>query len=140
VPSRATIGSTPGEAPAGAPVVWVVDADHWPRAYLRAELIERGYDAVGFPALRDALTALPVARARGRRPALVVVDLGALDVEPRLLDALGRAGAPVLGVAGAAAAEDELVRAFPWAALVRRPVTIGAIADAVERLITSARA
>jgi hypothetical protein len=121
-------------------VVWIVDADHWPRAYLRAELIERGYDAVGFPALRDALVALPIARARRRGPALVVVDLAALEVEPRLLGALGQAGAPVLGVAGAAAAEDQLVRGFPWAALLRRPVTLGAIADAVERLITDARA
>ena len=136
MPSSATIGSTPGEAPAGAPVVWIVDADHWPRAYLRAELIERGYDAVGFPTLREALGAL----ANVRRPALVIVDLGALEVEPRSLAALGRAGAPVLGVVGAAAAEDQLVRAFPWAALLRRPVTIGAIADAVERLLAGGRA
>src|SRR5215471_17474158 len=28
-------------------VVWIIDAEQWPRALLRAELIERGFDAVG---------------------------------------------------------------------------------------------
>ena len=37
------------------PVVWIVDADHWPRAELRALLIERGYDAIGFESLVDAV-------------------------------------------------------------------------------------
>src|SRR5689334_9573424 len=45
----------PADAPEDAPVVWIVDAEHWPRAYLRAELIERGYDAVGFVGVREAL-------------------------------------------------------------------------------------
>jgi hypothetical protein len=31
------------------PVVWIIDPDQWPRAMLRAELIERGVDAVGLP-------------------------------------------------------------------------------------------
>ena len=55
--------------------VWIVSADQWPRAYLRAELIERGYDAVGFVTMKDALIRLMLARSR--RPALlVVVPLG----------------------------------------------------------------
>ena len=47
--------------------IWIVGADHWPRALLRAELIERGYDATGFPTLEDAVTRLMLTRAR--RPA-----------------------------------------------------------------------
>jgi hypothetical protein len=116
-----------------APVVWIVDADHWPRAYLRAELIERGYDAVGFVTLRAALARLATLRfRRAGRPELIVVDLHELAVDDPLLAGLRRAGAPVLGVADAAAAADPLVRGFPWAALLRRPLTIGDIADVVE--------
>ena len=35
-----------------ASVVWIIDVDQWPRAMLRAELIERGYDAVGYVTVR----------------------------------------------------------------------------------------
>ena len=37
------------------PAVWVIDSEQWPRACLRAELIERGYDAYGFISIGDAL-------------------------------------------------------------------------------------
>ena len=40
------------------PVLWVIDSEQWPRAYLRAELIERGYDAYGFMTVSDALDSL----------------------------------------------------------------------------------
>jgi hypothetical protein len=111
--------------------IWIIGADHWPRAYLRAELIERGYEAVGFEDVADAL----VERALGRAPAprLVVVDLlGRAENEGRL-GALFRQGAPVVAVAGAAAAAEEQRHRHPWAAFLRRPVTIGEIADVVER-------
>jgi ActR/RegA family two-component response regulator len=108
--------------------VLVVDPDHWPRVYLRAELIERGFDADGYATVRDA--ALALALARTRRPALIVVDLSGAEDET-LVGALFRSGAPVVAVAGAAARDPG---GHPWAAVLRRPVTIGAIADAVERL------
>jgi DNA-binding response OmpR family regulator len=118
----AVLGSRP-------PVVWIVSAEHWPRALLRAELIERGYDAVGFVRVADLLRAW-----RARRPALVVVDLAGqhgLDVAFRVWE---RAGVPVLGIAGAAEASWDSVRGFAWAALLRRPQTIGGIADSVDRV------
>jgi hypothetical protein len=122
------------------PVVWIVDSSHWPRAYLRAELIERGYDAVGFETLRDAVAALH--GARPRRPRAVVVELTHQAADPSLLAAIFRRGIPAVGVAGAVAAADEQVRAAGWARWLRRPLTVGAIADAVEALAlraTSAR-
>jgi DNA-binding response OmpR family regulator len=112
--------------------VLVVDPDHWPRAYLRAELLERGFDADGYATVRDAVRALALSRAR--RPALIVVDLSGQAGDERLVSALFRPGAPVVAIVGAAAASDLHTRAHPWAAVLRRPVTIGAIADAVERL------
>ena len=111
--------------------VWIIDAEQWPRASLRAELIERGHDAVGFVTALDALTRLALRR---EPPALAVIDLGGPPSNPRQLEALLRAGFPVLAIGGAAWATDSL-RARPWAAFLRRPLTVGAIADEVERLL-----
>lgn len=112
--------------------VWIVDAEHWPRAYLRAELIERGHDAVGFATTLDALTRLAL---RPEPPALLVIDLGSQPPKPQQLDALLRGGFPVLAIGGAREWASESLRARPWAAFLRRPLTVGAIADAVERLL-----
>jgi hypothetical protein len=111
--------------------VWIIDAEQWPRASLRAELIERGHEAVGFVTALDALTRLALRR---EPPALAVIDLGGQPSNPGPLDALLRAGFPVLAIGGAAWATDSL-RARSWAAFLRRPLTVGAIADEVERLL-----
>jgi DNA-binding NtrC family response regulator len=117
----------------GAPVVWIVDADHWPRASLRAELLERGYEAIGFEGARDAVLAL--ARGRPRRPDLVVVDLAGQTADLQSLVALLRARAPAVGVGGALEWAAEPVKSLAWAAELHRPVTVGTIADAVEALV-----
>ena len=111
----------------------MIGAERGPRAALRAELIERGLDAIGFETLRDAVLA---ARLPGApRPALVVIDLHAQPVDDRLLDAQFAAGAPVVAVAGAAEAGDARLQGRPWARWLRRPLTLGAIADAAAPLI-----
>jgi DNA-binding NtrC family response regulator len=112
--------------------VWIIDSDQWPRASLRAELIERGYDATGFVTIRDALVRLIV--DRGRRPALIVCDLHEQGLDEKLATALFREGVPVVAIAGVPEADDEAVRALPWRAFLRRPVTIGAVAETVRRL------
>jgi hypothetical protein len=115
--------------------VWIVNSDHWPRAYLRAELIERGYDAEGFVTLTELLVRLALAPAR---PALVVLDLqgqrsqGSND---RQLTRLLGAGFPVLAIGGAAEWEDEGLRTRPWTRFLRRPLTIGEVADEAARLL-----
>lgn len=118
------------DAPEGPPI-WVIAADRGPRAALRAELIERGHDAIGSETLRDAVLAgrLPGARA----PALIVLDLQDQTVTAPLLDALFALGAPVIAVAGAA---DEALRAHPWSAWLRRPLTLGTIANTVSALFS----
>ena len=113
------------------PRIWIVSADQWPRAYLRAELIERGYDAVGFVTMKDALLRLMLARSR--RPALAVVDLHGQDVTEKMGATLFREHVPLLIVADAGHREDE--RLGPAVCTLRRPVTIGAIADTVDRLM-----
>jgi hypothetical protein len=111
--------------------VWIIDAEHWPRASLRAELIERGHEAIGFATILDALTRLALRR---QPPALAVIDLGGRPSNSKQLDALLRAGFPVLAIGGAAEWATESLRARPWAAFLRRPLTVGAIADEVERI------
>jgi DNA-binding NarL/FixJ family response regulator len=112
--------------------VWIVDADHWPRAYLRAELIERGYDAEGFVTLTELLVRLALAPAR---PALVVMDLQGQGANDRQLTRLLGAGFPVLAIGVATEWEDERLRTRRWARFLRRPLTIGAVADEVDRLL-----
>jgi hypothetical protein len=109
----------------------VIGPERGPRAALRAELIERGHDAIGFETLREAILAgrLPGAA----HPAAVVIDLhdeGAQSTDDRLLDALFAAGAAVVAVGGATAANDTRLRGRPWARWLQRPVTLGEIADA----------
>jgi hypothetical protein len=114
-----------------SPRVWIVDADHWPRAYLRAELIERGYDATGFETLKDAVIRLLVARSR--RPALLVIDLHGQVIDDKLANFLLRERLPAVAVADATSPVS--VPPGGLVALLRRPVTIGKIADAVDRFM-----
>lgn len=114
------------------PVVWIVDADHWPRAELRALLIERGYDAVGIETLGDAV--MRTRPPRAELPSVIVVDLSALDGSESLLPALFETRVPAIAVAGAVEGERASVRDGGWAVFLRRPVTLGEIADAVSVL------
>ena len=115
----------------GGPVVWVIDSDQWPRALLRAELIERGYDAIGFTSVAEAITRL--ALDRRRRPRLVLVALAGQELTRTGVALLSAGGVPVIGVAGevqVASAPEHL----GLTALIRRPVSLGEIAEAVEQV------
>jgi DNA-binding response OmpR family regulator len=123
--------STSGRRAAPEPRIWIVSADQWPRAYLRAELIERGYDAVGFVTMKDALLRLMLVRSR--RPALLVLDLHGQEINEEMRATLFREHVPSLIIADIGHREDECLG--PVVYTLRRPVTIGAIAEAVDRLM-----
>jgi DNA-binding NtrC family response regulator len=110
------------------PVVWIIDAEHWPRALLRAELIERRFDAVGYETYLDAVETLP-----WRRPAAVVVDVRGQPVGQvqRLLNL----HVPVIVIGGTPDIDDPAYATGGWAAVMRRPVSLGEIADAVQRAL-----
>ena len=99
--------------------IWIIDSEHWPRALLRAELIERGFDAVGYVNVADA--------SPTRVPDVIVVDLRHVtrDEVARLFVF----GVPVIGIAGMP--EPEWLHEFEWGALLRRPISIGEIAETV---------
>ena len=89
---------------------------------LRAELIERGFDAVGYITVRDAIDSLPE-----RFPDAIVVELRGQPMP--LVVRLLKVGAPVLIVGGVPEIND--LPEGAWAAVLRRPVSLGEIADRV---------
>jgi hypothetical protein len=105
--------------------VWIIDAEHWPRALLRAELIDRGFDAVGFVSVDDALRTIP-----SRWPDVIVVELRTLA--RREAERLFGASIPVIGLAPAS--HEPWIDELPFAKMLRRPVSIGEIADFVFAL------
>jgi len=111
--------------------------DQWLRAGLRGELRERGYDAVG---ARDLVEAIRVARPEpGRGPVrLVLLDQSSLGDElsadgvRELRRAIRDAPAALIAPGNRREADGE------WAAVLRRPITVGEIADYVARALPSA--
>ncbi len=114
------------------PLVWIVSADHWPRALLRAELIERGVAAAGFEMLGDALAVL-YARARPA-PRTAVIDVHGQRLSRARLELLTRRGTLLIAFGSRREVEEPSVAALPWAQILARPTTIGALADAAQRL------
>lgn len=114
--------------------VVIVSDDQWLRAGLRGELRERGFDAVG---ARDLGEATRVSRPeRGRGPVgLVVVDQASLGAEPRedavneLRRATWQARLVLLAPRNRKAADG------PWTDILRRPITVGDIADFIAQLL-----
>ena len=61
-----------------------------------------------------------------------MLDLQEQTITDPLLDALFATGAPVVAIAGAADENDPHLRRRPWARWLRRPITLGAVADAIS--------
>jgi ABC-type sugar transport system substrate-binding protein len=114
-------------------IVWIVDSEQWPRACLRAELIERGYDAVGFLELDQAMAA--VQGSDLRKPRAIVLELRDQVLTPSALEALTDSKIPVIALASVLELNDPLVRDFAWAAVLSRPFALGDVADAVDRVL-----
>ncbi len=83
----------------GEPIFWVIDAEQWPRACLRAELIERGYDAYGFIEVQEALNSLSRVEA-APKPALIILELRGQNLTKQLIDAIRNIGAHIIVLGG----------------------------------------
>ncbi len=115
--------------------IWVIALENWPRAYLGAELMERGYEVTGFPEVGSALHELKKESPRG--PEAIVLELKDQKITRDALDSLASAGVPTIGIAGLVERNNPLIQQFNWTKLLHRPVSIGKIADAVEECIAS---
>ena len=116
-----------------SPRILLVMPEQWPRALLRAELIERGYDAVGAVDLLDALAYRSEEEERG--PVRVIVMDEAAVVGPAtgtLQLLLRKQGNPEVLLLHSPSLETPSGR---WTEVIERPVTIGEIAAAVGRWV-----
>jgi hypothetical protein len=118
---------------APAPVVWIVNRQHWPRACLRAELLERGFEAIGFTGPAPALAAL--VHGLYPAPAVIVIELHRLRADAAELKALERTGVACVALAGAVEADCKPIRQLTWRVFLQRPFTIGKVADQVAALL-----
>lgn len=115
------------------PVIWIVDRQQWPRANLRALLIDRGFDATGFVDLPQALTALK--GGYYSRPDVLVLELHDLSPTEEELETLPRLSIPLIALVGAVELNQEWIERIRWTAVIRRPVTIGQVAETIEKLL-----
>lgn len=112
----------------------------WPRALLRAALLETGYDALGAPDLEGAL--LYPAEAEDRGPVrLVLVDESTLsesEAQARLGELLRRHRQPntvLLAHARFAHPPAGVAAASGWNRIVRRPVSVAELVARVRELL-----
>jgi DNA-binding NtrC family response regulator len=112
--------------------VWVIDAEQWPRACLRAELMERGFEVIGFDQMTRAMAALR--NGLYQRPFLVILELRCLAAQPSQIKALVRLNMPKILLGGAVELNEPWINKGEWDEIIQRPFTIGKVVDAVENL------
>lgn len=113
--------------------IWIIDGQQWPRALIRAELIERGFAVIGHTKLHTALSWLR--RPSTSRPAMIILELQDQPVSEKLLVDLAATGIPVVLLAPAIPADERISKGYRWTAVIKRPFTIGAVADRVEEVL-----
>lgn len=108
------------------PVVFVVARDWMLRAGVRAELRDRGIEALGMESSKDVGTAL----AQGTAPSAIVLDATEDGTEDPALQQLARR-VPVVLIA------SRTLKSFPFpaAAVLNRPVRIGDVVACVCRIL-----
>jgi AmiR/NasT family two-component response regulator len=117
--------------------VWVIDRQQWPRALLCGELLESGLEAIGFAFLEDALTAFEQPAAF--QPDLLVIELKGLGVAvDESLARLARMDVPIILLGGAVELNREVVRLGDWAAILKRPFTLGQVVRLVSEQLRAA--
>lgn len=115
-----------------APRVIVIEPDQWPRAVLRAALIEAGYDAIGARRISASLR-IPTAEPDRGPVRAVLIDGDALteaSPEDRVKMRERFAGAAFVLLARPTRAAPQ----GPWAAVLERPASIAQLVDAVRGL------
>jgi hypothetical protein len=114
------------------PVLWIIDSEQWPRACLRAELIERGYDPRGFLSITDAVDAL--LKGASPKPDAIILELRGQAVNAANIHALQDLHVPIILLGGDPELNDPLIQSGDWTTIMKRPISLGAIADAVQSL------
>lgn len=118
------------------PDIVLLAAEWRPRALLRAQLIEEGFDVLA----TDTWDTMRRHLGPGSKPRLAIVDLQGLPAPDRVLGDLQILMKPhrvlVLAAWGTVAPDEIRARGFN---VVRRPIQIGSVVAAARRAITEAR-
>ncbi len=117
-----------------APLIWIVDAEQWPRAALCAELIERGYDVVGYLGLGEPLALLRAPQPRVK-PRAIVLDLRGQTIGADALEELSCSEIPLILLGGVPDINEPALRLFKPAVLLKRPIMLGEIADTLQKVV-----
>jgi hypothetical protein len=115
--------------PANPPIIWLIDSNHWERANIRALLIEHGFQVEGFVGILHA--ELMLYREAVEKPDLIILELHGLDYGRPEVGEVTRLDAPVILLTGVFEEDRELLEKHKWAAVLRRPFTLGQVADVV---------
>ena len=119
------------------PVLWVVDSEQWPRACLRAELIERGFDPYGFITISDALDSL--SRTESSKPEVIILELRGQNLTTELVQAIRNLRITTILLGGNAELNEPLIQQEKWEIVLKRPVSLGKIADVVHEIVSKYR-
>jgi hypothetical protein len=115
------------------PVLWIVDSEQWPRACLRAELIERGYNPCGFITIDDALDSF--ARCLSPKPKALILELRGQNLTGQLIEFIHRLEIPTILLGGNPELNDPFIKDHKWNMVFKRPFALGAIADLIEKIV-----
>jgi hypothetical protein len=109
-----------------------------PRALLRAELIERGYDPYGFITIGDAMESL--SRQGSSKPELIFLELRDQNLTRQLIEGTQNLEVATIVLGGTAELNDALIQQQHWTVILKRPVSLGKIADVVQEITSKKRA
>jgi DNA-binding response OmpR family regulator len=121
-----------GAGISGDRIIWIISAEQWPRAMLRAELIEQGYDAVGYLTIDQTL--IELSRSPGQKPQIIILDLNGQEITRARLCALLGEGIPVVILGGAVELASPLLGECSWAGILRRPFMIRQVVDLIKQV------
>src|SRR5215471_5507102 len=119
------------------PVLWVIDSEQWPRACLRAELIERGYDPYGFITISDALDSL--SRPASSKPEAIILELRGQNLTNDLVEAIRNLRVSTIVLGGSLELNEPLIQHEKWEVVLKRPVSLGKIAEVVQEIVSKHR-
>jgi hypothetical protein len=115
------------------PILWIVDSEQWPRACLRAELIERGYNPYGFIRINDALDTFT--RGVSPKPKALVLELRGQNLTREVIKSIRDLEIPTILLGGIAELNEPLIKGHKWNMVVKRPFSLGTVADLIEKIV-----
>ena len=115
------------------PLIWIIDSQQWTRALMRAELINRGFETIGFETINQALAAYH--HPDFQKPHLIILELFGSSFRPGDFIKLASLKAKRILLGGIVQLNNKQVKRFRWHAIFRRPFTVGSVADMVGELL-----